>query len=256
MDALPLPPAHAPPAPRPGDRASHRLLAWLPVVGVGVALAALAVDGAVALHDRGQAAVGLLSAALLFAFGKEGSIPIGIANHGQPWLVAAMVWSADVASMCILYPLVERGLDEVERRDSRLGRFMATLRRRGQRRTKWAVKYGQLGLYGFMLIPFAFNGPLQSAVVGRLAGLRPSRVLPVLVAGITTTTVLWTLVAKGILAQFPTVNPLISGAISLGVGAAMVGVFLVAARRERILEGKLAQTQAEQPAFPGPPGTR
>lgn len=238
----PTPPRLRAIAARPGDSASHRLMRWLPLAGALLALLGAAILGAVAMDDRRQGLAGLLAAASLFVAGKEGGIPIALAAGGRPWLVATMVLTADLASMCILYPLVDRGLDEVERRRGFGGATLAALRTRGERRKDLVVRYGQLGLYGFMLIPFAFNGPLQTAVVGRLAGLRPSRILPVLVAGVTTTTVAWTFLYASVFARARVVlPPWVPMSISLGVSALVVSLAMLASRREKAREDTAIQ---------------
>lgn len=220
---------------------------WLPLAGVACALLGLGILGAVALTDPKQAFTGLVTAAMLFVAGKEGGIPIGLAAGGEPWLVGTMIFLADVASMFVLYPLVDRGLDEVEKRPGFFGRMLAALRKRGERRKEWVMRYGQLGLYGFMLIPFAFNGPLQAAVVGRLAGLRPSLIVPVLLAGVATTTVVWTALYATVFERASEViAPWVPMVVSLGVSALVIAGAFVAAQKEKRLEKEAQEALVAQ----------
>ena len=115
-------------------------------------------------------------------------------------------------------------------------------------------RYGLPGLFVFMLIPFAFNGPPVGMMLGRLTGLRDSRVLGVVLAALTTTTIAWTVLTALVIDAAHKVNPLVPSAIALGISAIVLTITLLDARREHRRErAATAAAASDTPPPPTPP---
>lgn len=219
----------------------------LPWAAAAFALLLLTVLAATLATDSGQLwPIGVSLGALLYA-GKEGGIPLGVSLGGNAFLVGACLALADLALTCLLFPLVLSGMDGVEGRPGFLGRMLRTARRRADRHRRLVDRYGAAGLFLFLLVPFAFNGPLVAAILGRLAGLSPMRSLATACAAIATTSLAWTsLYAYGF--HELGIDPRLPALVSILVAATVVGGSLLAASRERAGEPDAPVVAAAPPA--------
>jgi uncharacterized membrane protein len=212
-----------------------RALPW-----VGGTIVAGEVLGLVGLlvEDRSQFLAVLAGIGLLFLAGKEASIPSAVFGAGgNPWVVGLFVWLTDVAAVSLVYPLVHAALDGVQRRGTFLGTMLRNAQRRAARKRKVVDRFGPPGLYLFLIIPFAFNSPLVGIVLGRIAGMKPIQIAPIILAAITTTALAWTLLsAYGLQVVRPgyTWVPL---ALSLTVTATVLLSGYIVSRRQRGKDG-------------------
>lgn len=229
LDALATPGLEAAPAPQPRDR----WVRHLPWAGVAIGLVALGFLVGVWIVDPVELPPLLLTIPVLFMAGKEAAIPAGIASDGDVMLVATTMILTDTAATLILYPLVHVILDNLERRRGFLGRLMRSAVRRAERRRRIVDRYGWLGLLLFAIIPFAANGPPFCAALGRLAGLRPRQVVPVLVAAISITTVAWSFVYHFSFRILQNVNRWIPMAFSVAVMLTILTIGVVGTLLER-----------------------
>lgn len=166
----------------------------LPWVGLVLAVIWFLAWGVLFLFWQDQAWATALASGLLFYGGKETGIPAGIAAGGWPWLVGLFVFIADAALVCFAYPLIHVNINRWMQRPGWFGSYLREQRRIAQRRASFVARYRNWGLFVFMLIPFAFNGPLVGAILGRFAGLRSGQIVPTLLSAIAVTTVFWTTV--------------------------------------------------------------
>lgn len=124
--------------------------------------------------------------------GREVAIPIGL-GLGVP---VAIVWGVtavqDLITTSWLYPLFylfrKRNLDK----ENFAGYFFARLEKTAEKHRPFVERWGAIGLFVFMLIPFAVNGPLIGAILGKLAGIRTRYILPTVVMATFTAVSLWT----------------------------------------------------------------
>jgi uncharacterized membrane protein len=208
---------------------------WLrlaPAAGIGLAAVLAAfLAGLLATGSPQFLPVSLAVAALFYA-GKEGGIPLGISLDGSPVLVGTSLFLADVALTLILFPVVLAGMHGLERRRGFLGRILRSARRRAERHRRLVDRYGVAGLFLFLLVPFAFNGPLVGAILGRLAGISAAQSLLTILAAIGTTTLAWTsLYAYGF--SELGLDPRLPILISLSIAGIVVGTSVWGAWRER-----------------------
>lgn len=126
----------------------------------------------------------LLAAQVVDAFtGKEAGIPVAQAG-GVPWWLVAQVSSLQhLATASLVFPLF---LHLLHRHHDSANFFMRRLRRieaAAEGHKAFVRRWGPLGVFLFMLVPFLVNGPLVGAILGRLVGIRTRfLILPVIAA--------------------------------------------------------------------------
>ncbi len=227
------------------DAAQRRFLRFLPFVAVAFGAAA----GAVLLwvwneHPRHLPALGTAIGAL-FSGGKEASIPLA-AGYGVPtWLVGLTIFLVDVAAVACMFPFLIRGLDHLETTKGFFGELLRVARKQADRRRKWVDRWGIAGLYLFSIVPFAFNGPPQGIVLGRLAGLRPTQIAAAVGSAMVTTTLAWTTVAYFAATWLSTINPKLPLYLSIVITVTVIVVAVWGVIKERRLAKQLAATTTD-----------
>ncbi|MFO1535457.1 MAG: small multi-drug export protein [Thermoplasmatota archaeon] len=247
-DAHPLHPPHPGHIPLPEEAPPRqpppRVVRAFPLVGACIAGLVLVALLEIYLGQRSQFLPALISVGTLYTAGKEGGIPLGIAAGGEPMMVALLIFGTDLAMTLLLYPLVHAAFDGVQRRKGILGSMLRTAQNNANKRRKVVDRYGALGLYAFMLVPFAFNSPLVGIALGRIAQLTPLRTMLVVASAIATTTTLWTILVVYGFGQVLHVSPWVPVTVSLTVTASVFTWGYLAARKERREEeGKKAATK-------------
>jgi uncharacterized membrane protein len=124
----------------------------------------------IALVDPNSAQKIALTVATEFFPGKEAAVFLGIVVLN---LHPVIVWG--------IYPLFYLFRRRQTGRQTFFGYFFAKMERSAKRHQKKIEKYGGWGIFLFMLIPFAVNGSLVGAIVGKLAGVRTRYILPAVI---------------------------------------------------------------------------
>lgn len=164
-----------------------------------------------------QAVAVLAGIGTLFYGGKEAGLPVGMAAGADPVLMGFFIFFADAAATCFIYPPLHHAIRKwMERRDV-IGRYLRHVRDRGLERKGLVTRHGAAGLFLFMLIPFAINGPLFGAVLGRMMGLRATQIVPTLMVAVGVTTIVWTTIYAFGFAFAESINPLLPKLITVGI---------------------------------------
>jgi uncharacterized membrane protein len=173
-------------------RPTAAVVLYLPLAGALLAL--VTVVGWMLLWTQSKTAAFAVLAGLstLFYAGKEAGLPVGIVAGAEPVTMGLFIFFADAAATCFIYPPLHVAIRKGMERPDFLGRYLRFVRDRGLERRGLISRYGTAGLFVFMLIPFALNGPLFGAVLGRMMGLRAAQIVPTLLLAIGATTILWT----------------------------------------------------------------
>ncbi len=212
----------------PRRRTNPKVVLWSAYAGIAIFLAVVA-TWVTRFHESPAAAKAVLAGIAALAYGgKEAGIPVGLAAGSSVWELGLFIFFADVAFALIVYAIVHFALDGWMRRDNAFGRFLRLSQERATRHAGLVQRYGPLGLFLFMLIPFAFNGPLLGAILGRLLGLAATRILPVMLLSIAVTTAVWsTIYAYGFayaVSLSPSLPTFIAGfALALVTASLLVG---------------------------------
>jgi uncharacterized membrane protein len=164
------------------------LFGWIVSLGILVGwLGILAIDPQTALNLWAMEGTELL-------FGREVAIPLGLYQYGLPAALVFMVaFMNDLVTTAWLYPAFYAFRKRHRGRRGFWGYFFRRMEQNAARNKEKVEKYGAVGLYLFMLIPFAVNGPLIGAIVGKLAGIRTRFILPTVILATATATAGWTL---------------------------------------------------------------
>lgn len=124
--------------------------------------------------------------------GREVAIPVGL-GIGVPWpIVLGVTSTQDLITTSWIYPLFYWFRKRTVGKDTFPGYFFAKMERGAEKNKQVVQRWGAVGLFAFMLIPFAVNGPLIGAILGKLVGIRTRYILPTVVLATVTATTIWT----------------------------------------------------------------
>ena len=96
-------------------------------------------------------------------------------------IVWGIVVTQDLITTKWVYPLFYLFRRKQTGKQNFFGYFFAKMERNAKKHQPFIEKYGGWGIFLFMLIPFAVNGPLIGAIIGKLAGVRTRNILPAVV---------------------------------------------------------------------------
>lgn len=124
--------------------------------------------------------------------GKEAAVFLGVVTFGlSPFIVWGVVVTQDLITTMWVYPLFYLFRRKQTGKQNFFGYFFAKMERNAKRHQKFIEKWGGWGIFLFMLIPFAVNGPLIGAIIGKLAGVRTRYILPAVVGSTALSTAYW-----------------------------------------------------------------
>ena len=160
-----------------------------------------------------------------FTAGREVAIPTGIIQLGIPvLLVAGISFTQDLISTTWIYPAFYLYRKRNVGRENFAGYFFKRMEQKAEEHRAFIERYGAVGLYFFMLIPFAVNGPLIGAIIGKLAGIRTRYILPTVILATATATAAWTIAWYYAADQVSAFVEQYGGG---WIAAAMIGAFLL-----------------------------
>jgi uncharacterized membrane protein len=202
-------------------------------LGAALALALLTELAIVALADVSMALGLAQMVGLEMLAGREAGIPVGLQAGAPPWLVVQVSFLQDMAAVCLLFPFALVALQDARRRGSWLGRRIAAVDAAARRHEAWAKRWGPLGVFAFMLIPFLSNGPLLAALLGRAAGIPPRNLVAPIVAATLLAIVGWTLAYERLLGLVGGIDPRLPLLLTATIVLAALTAAWVGARRTR-----------------------
>jgi uncharacterized membrane protein len=123
--------------------------------------------------------------------GKEAAVALGINLDLHPLIVFGIVFIQDLVTTMWVYPLFYLFRRKQSGRQNFFGYFFDKMERNAKKHEKFIERWGAWGIFGFMLIPFAVNGPLIGAILGKLAGIRTRYILPAVVGSTAISTGYW-----------------------------------------------------------------
>ena len=124
-----------------------------------------------------------LMVALENVVGREGAIPLASQEHVPAWLIAQVSFLQDLAVVGLAFPVFLYLLGRFHDRDNLLMRRLRRIERSAHARRHLVDRWGAVGIFLFMIVPFLLNGPLVGAILGRLAGMHNKALLaPVVLA--------------------------------------------------------------------------
>lgn len=207
-----------------------------PMLYVGLAMLAVGLAAYLWLFivNRTQGIAVAVACGTLFAAGKEAGIPAGRAVGGNVFLIGAALLWLDSAMSFVIYPFVDAAMRGAQKQKGVIGHMVRGARRRADRKREIVDKYGGVGLFAFMIVPFGFNGPLIGMVIGRLVGLGARVIMVAVMAAIVTTTtawvLLWTYGLGDVLSGMPSWVPAV---LAMTIAAIAITSSIMAGKREK-----------------------
>ncbi len=221
-----------------------------PLLYVGIAMLAvgLVAYGLLFMRNRNDAIAVAVACGMLFAAGKEAAIPIGITAPllGTPWVIGGSLLWLDAAMSFVIYPFVDAAMRGARKQKGVIGHMVRGARRRADRKRAIVDKYGGVGLFLFMIVPFGFNGPLIAMVVAELVGLGARATLVAVMMAITVTTFAWTMLWSSGFAEALHLPGWVATTIAMSIAAIAITTSIIAGKREKKREEAeaLAKLQA------------
>jgi uncharacterized membrane protein len=203
----------------PKEPPTRNLVRYLPYAGVVLVTIGVFTLAIISRADAKLTLALLAAIGTMFYAGKEVGIPVGLAAGADPVLVGTYILIADVSFTCFAYPPLHYAIKTWMERPGLVGAYLRHVRKGADKHRGFVQRHRKWGLFLFMLVPFAINGPLVGAVLGRLLGMRARQIIPTLIAAIATTTLGWTAVYGFGFAVAQRINPVypkfVAGAIIL-----------------------------------------
>jgi uncharacterized membrane protein len=124
--------------------------------------------------------------------GREASFPIALDGHVPPLLLVQVSFTQDIGLFCVLFPVFLRVMQRFQRRDNWIMRRLRRIQVAAGRRSHVARRWGPVGIFVFMLVPFLVNGPIIGGAMGRLAGMPTKSLLIPVFASTVVAAFAWT----------------------------------------------------------------
>lgn len=188
-----LPPDSRPSPPGgPGIDLLHSLEAR--ILGLGLGLAALTVLalGVGWLVDPGATTVFAAMTGLNLTIGRAAGMSFGYASGlTHPAVISSNVL-VETVQVLVVYPLFVlswKNLVDVHH----MRRFLASVRRSAEASQPRVARYGMIGLFAFVFLPFWMTGPVVGAIIGFLIGLKPRQNLATVLSATYVAVLIWAL---------------------------------------------------------------
>jgi len=154
--------------------------------------------------------------------GKEIATAVGLGFGLHPFIVFGIVFVQDLITTSWVYPLFYVFRKRQSGKDNFFGYLFERVEIDAKKHERFVKRWGAWGLFAFMMIPFAVNGPLIGAILGKLAGIRTRNILPALLGATALTTAYWT--ALWYYAR-DTVQPIVDGPYGKWIHAGVLLLF-------------------------------
>jgi uncharacterized membrane protein len=122
--------------------------------------------------------------------GRAAGMSFGYASGLQPPSVITSSALVETIQVLVIYPLfVLSWKSLVDAR--RMRRFLVSVRRSAEANQSRVARYGIVGLFAFVFLPFWMTGPVVGSVIGFLIGLKARHNLPVVLSATYVAVVIW-----------------------------------------------------------------
>jgi uncharacterized membrane protein len=171
--------------------------------------------------------------------GREAGIPVALSGGAPPWLVVQVSTTQDIAVVALAFPLFLYLLHRWHARDNYLMRHLRRIEHAAHRHRRFVTRWGPLGIFLFMMVPFLVNGPLSGAVLGRIAGIPTKYLLLPVVAATALSAFLWTYFFDSLFSIANHFDPRIAPVLTAGIVILLFGSLIVTdLLRERARKAK------------------
>lgn len=181
----------------------------------------------------------LVMTSLTFFIGPATGMTFGYASGFTHEQVVPLNMLVETIQVLIVYPLFAlswRQLIELRRLKS----YVARMQGAAESHSGVVRKFGIVGLFLFVFVPFWMTGPVVGSIVGFLIGLRPWVNVVVVLLATYIATILWALLLNELSAWAATFNQLAPYALVVALVLLFVAGHLWQRRRSRVQKGEHA----------------
>ncbi|MBE0537414.1 MAG: small multi-drug export protein [Phycisphaerae bacterium] len=225
------------------ERSSHRPLTfkasllrthegWLLLLGAGLALLYFVFLAVSPLLPNSEPHVLLGMTATEILVGRAAALALGYSSDLSHLTVIPVVMLLETILVCIFYPLFVFSYNSLLV-FNRLGAMFHRVRTSAEAHKDRVQKYGIIGLFFFVWLPFWMTGPVIGCVIGFLLGLRTWVNITVVLAGTYVAILGWGLFMD----EFQERLAAYGSYAGVAIVAALVCVFLLLQRVHRKING-------------------
>lgn len=135
------------------------------------------------LLDPALARAAITGIAVEVFTGREGGIPIALQGGVPPLLVWQLSVTQDLMAVAITFPLIAYTLERYHDSTRWPMRILHRMERAALRHHDAIRKWGPVGVFVFMVLPFMVNGPLVATTAGFLTHMPGKRLAAAVVGG-------------------------------------------------------------------------
>lgn len=174
----------------PRSELLHSVEARILVLGVSLCLVLVVALGVGWLVEPELTAVFAAMTGLNLTVGRAAGMSFGYASGlGHPTVISSNVL-VETIQVLVVYPLFVLSWNNlVDVRHMR--RLLASMRQSAEANQARVSRYGVLGLFVFVFLPFWMTGPVVGAIVGYLIGMKPRHTLPTVLAATYLAVAIW-----------------------------------------------------------------
>jgi len=143
--------------------------------------------------ETGRALIAMTTTNVLF--GRATGMAFGYAGGLGDWVVVLANMFLETVQVLLAYPLFVLSWNHLLE-IKLLKKFMKRMHRAAEARKNVIQKYGIIGLFIFVWIPFWMTGPVVGAIIGFLIGLRPWVNLTIVLGGTYVAILGWALLIR------------------------------------------------------------
>jgi len=187
---------HVPPDPRPpqpgwpGGELLQSPEARILALGLGLAALTVLTLGIGWLLDPDATTVFAAMTGLNLTVGRAAGMSFGYASGLTHPVVISSNVLVETIQVLVVYPLFVLSWNNlVDVRHMR--RFLAGMRRSAEASQPRVARYGMIGLFAFVFLPFWMTGPVVGAIIGFLIGLKPRQNLATVLSGTYAAVLIW-----------------------------------------------------------------
>ena len=176
------------------------------LLGIAIALAGLIIMGLVAIWSPPTSEIiGAMSFSNL-VFGTVVSMSIGYAaGYGHTLVIGVNMWMETVV-VVLFYPVFVLSVRKLAV-FPKLNRYLERTQAAAERHHDKVQRYGVIGLFVFVWIPFWMTGPVVGSVIGYMLGFPAWLTLLVVIAGTFMTLVVWAYILFGLISRAAVFGP-------------------------------------------------
>jgi uncharacterized membrane protein len=168
--------------------------------------------------------------------GRAAGMSFGYASGLKHTVVITSNVLVETIQVLVIYPLFVLSWKNLV--DARhMQRFLVSMRRSAEANQPRVARYGMIGLFAFVLLPFWMTGPVVGAMIGFLIGLKPRHNLPIVLSATYAAVAFWAVFFERMNAWLAAYGRYAAFGIVLVVAIAALAVRAVQVRRRRQVRG-------------------